>query len=92
VCTSSESAGIKNKPIIILERARALVSWNDKEGLKWYLCFFPAQRYDPLHDPVWSPLSSITHAYYGLEKAKDTTLDVLSRIILIRRIAHVPVL
>jgi len=44
----------KKQPIIILDRARALVSWNDKESLKWYLCFFLAQRYDSLYDPVWS--------------------------------------
>jgi len=48
--------------IIILERARALELWNDKEGLKWYLCFFPAQRYDPLYDPLQFSLSSTTHA------------------------------
>jgi len=46
--------------IIILERARVLVLWNDKEDLKCYLCFFPAQRYDPFYDdPVRSQLSSI---------------------------------
>jgi len=39
----------------------SVVKYIDKEGLKSYLCFFPAQRYDPLYDLVRSP-SSTTHA------------------------------